>query len=79
MPRSMVQALAIYCRSGREARELSYAQVAARAGVSEGVVRSFEQAKGWPREPDALIEAYARLFGMRESAVWRESASLIDE
>jgi transcriptional regulator with XRE-family HTH domain len=79
MPRPMLRGLGLVCQSARETHELSRAQIAAKAGVSEGTIRSFEQGEAWPREVEAIVEAYASAHDVPAWKLWEEGAGMMPE
>jgi len=75
----MLRGLAFICRTARETHEIPRAQIAAKADVSEGTIRSFEQGQAWPREVEAIVEAYAGALGVPAWELWKEGAGMMPE
>jgi transcriptional regulator with XRE-family HTH domain len=76
---TMIGALAWGCKAARVSQGASLAEVAAGAGVSEGVVRRFEQGGTWSDNVEAIVAAYARAVAKRPSELWMEAARATDE
>jgi len=72
---TMLQAIAGICSAGRAAMQVSRNK----AGVSEAVIVSFENAKAWPRKPDEIVEAYAAVLNAPPSELWKDAAGVMDD
>lgn len=75
VPTSMLEHLAHAARAARRAAEASTLDVAAAARVDAATVRRFERARAWPRDPDALIAAYARASRCSSKTIWRDAVN----
>jgi len=75
----MLQSLAVVCTAARQSSELSFAHVAAEAGVSELVIRAFEQGRRWPRDFEAVVDAYAALTNKQAYRLWSDAASVMPD
>lgn len=40
---------------------------------TDATVRPFEQGKHWPRDPDAMVSAYARDLGIDPIDIWKDA------
>lgn len=69
-PDSMLGYLGAVARDARVARGRHQVQIAAEIGVDQGTVRRFEQGKHWPRDPDAMVAAYARDLEIDARDIW---------
>lgn len=69
----MLPQLAKAARCARKDAGASTAEVAHDANVDPVTVRRFERARAWPRDPDALICAYARAAHRDPKEIWREA------
>jgi len=64
-------------RLGAAARELRIAaglslmDIANRAGVSQSGIGRFEQGRGWRRDTNAIVAAYAHELGLQPEDIWR--------
>ena len=67
----MLPYLAQVARSARRGAELRQIDIASRAGLSHASVSRFETGQGWPKDPDRLIEAYAREADVDVRELWR--------
>lgn len=47
--------------------------IAAELGVDQGTIRKFEQGKHWPRNPDAMVAAYARDLDIDPLDIWKDA------
>lgn len=47
--------------------------IAVRLDVSESTVRNFEKGRHWPRNPDAIVQAYADELGINSFDLWAEA------
>jgi hypothetical protein len=68
-------------REARIAASITYAHIAihvrksdGRRGVAESTVHRFENARGWPENPDAMVEAYALATGQPVAEFWQRAA-----
>lgn len=77
---TMLAALACVARTARRDAAVRRHEIAVDAGVYPSTIDRFEQAKAWPRNPEALITAYANRAGMRPKELWLAAAkALCDE
>jgi hypothetical protein len=76
-PNTMIGALALNCCAARESQGCSLAMIAASAGVSEGVVRTFERGESWPKKVEAIVDAYAQVVRKRAGEIWSEAADMM--
>ena len=58
-------------RDARKHAGLRLIDVAGPAGVSQAVLSRFERGHGWPRNPDAVVVAYAEACGLEPEDIWR--------
>jgi hypothetical protein len=68
----MLAHLSAAAGSARREAGCSAAAIAIEAGVDPATVYRFERARAWPRDPDELVAAYARLVGMAPRDLWGE-------
>jgi hypothetical protein len=72
-PDSILQHLGAAARDARVAGGRLQVHVAAQLSVDQGTIRKFEQGKHWPRDPDAMVAAYARDLDMDPRDIWDEA------
>jgi transcriptional regulator with XRE-family HTH domain len=72
-PDSMLPYLGAAARDARKSRGRHQGHIAAEIGVDQGTIRRFEQGKHWPRDPDAMIAAYARDLEIDPRDLWEEA------
>jgi len=71
-------------RLGRVARAerlragLELIDVAHEAGVSEATLSRFETGRGWRRETNAIVDAYARLCDLQAEDLWLAAVAASD-
>ena len=67
--------LAAACREARDEAGVGAAKVAGEVpyAASTSISRTFENAQSWPGNPDAVVEAYARVTGTPALSLWREA------
>jgi DNA-binding XRE family transcriptional regulator len=70
---AMLPCLAAAAKGVRNQARASTAEVANLAGVDTSTVRRFERAHSWPRDPDTLIAAYARVARCPPREIWRDA------
>jgi hypothetical protein len=70
---ALLPLLATVARRARAGAGASTTEVALAAHVDPSTVRRFETARAWPRDPDALIGAYARITRRKPRELWREA------
>lgn len=68
---TMLAALADELRGARQRAGVSTFEIAFFAGVDVSTVRRFERGRAWPRDPDQLVDAYARATRLAPHALWR--------
>lgn len=78
-PSTMIGALALWCRAARNSNDASYTQIASDAGVSEGVIKAFEEGRTWPKKVEAIVDAYARVMATESWRVWDGAASIMSD
>jgi ribosome-binding protein aMBF1 (putative translation factor) len=78
-PNTMIGALAVNCRAARESKGVSLAMIAANAGVSEGVIRTFEQGESWPKKVEEIVDTYAVALGKAAWRMWADAASIMGD
>lgn len=79
-PGSMLAALASVASTARRQAAVRRHEIAVAAGVYPSTIDRFEQAKAWPRDPEALICAYAKLTSRAARDLWCDAAeALADE
>lgn len=73
--RSLLPHLAAVCKQARVAADVGAAKVAGEAdfGASTSISRTFEGAVAWPRDPDAVVAAYAETTGVPLFDLWQEA------
>lgn len=69
----MLRPLAEAAKGARLAAGRKQIEIAVAAGVSHSVISRFERAKGWPLNPDRIVEAYAEECGVEPLAIWRDA------
>jgi transcriptional regulator with XRE-family HTH domain len=69
---SFIEVLAETARTAREKAGLKQVRIAAALNVDQSTVYRFEQGR-WPRDPEAMIRAYAEETETAESELWREA------
>jgi hypothetical protein len=69
----MLPQLAKAARCARKEAGATTEQIAHDAQIDPSPVHRFERAGAWPRDPDALIPAYARRARRRPEEIWREA------
>lgn len=69
----MLQHLGTAAREARESRGRHQVQIAAEIGVDQATIRNFEHGKHWPRNPDAMIGAYAQDLGIPVVDLWADA------
>lgn len=72
-PDSILPYLGAAARDARTERGRHQVQIAAEIGVDQGTVRRFEQGEHWPRNPDAMVAAYARDLDLDPTVFWEEA------
>lgn len=63
--------LATVCRQQRQASDRSLMDIANRAGVSQTTIHKFEAGRGWRRETNRIVAAYAKETGTTERELWQ--------
>jgi hypothetical protein len=76
---TMIAALAHVCWAARDSKKTSLARVAANAGVSEGVIKAFEEGRTWPKNVEAIVDAYAQLVGQKACEIWEMAAGIMGD
>ena len=69
----MLPQLAKAARCARKDAGATTAEVAHEANVDPTTVTRFELASAWPRDPDAMIAAYARAADRTPKEIWRDA------
>lgn len=69
----MLTHLGAAARDARMQKGRHQVQVAAEIGVDQGTIRNFEYGKHWPRDPDAMVAAYARDLDIHPVEIWEEA------
>lgn len=68
----MAVRLGAAARDLREARgDITLMDIANRAGVGQTAIHNFELGRGWRRQTDEIVAAYARELGMKPEAIWQ--------
>ncbi len=78
-PNTMIGALAVNCRAARESKGISLAMVAANAGVSEGVIRTFERGESWPKKVEEIVDTYALVVNKKAWRMWADAAGIMGD
>lgn len=76
MTTSMLPFLATAARRAREQAGRLQVHIAAEAHVTETTIARFEARRGWPRDPDRIVNAYARDLDLNAADLWREAVEL---
>jgi transcriptional regulator with XRE-family HTH domain len=71
---TMISALAHNCWAARTSKSVSLARIADDAGVSESVIKTFEEGKTWPKKVEQIVDAYARLVVTEAWRIWKDAA-----
>jgi lambda repressor-like predicted transcriptional regulator len=71
---TMIAALAHNCRAARTSKGVSLAGIADDAGVSESVIKTFEEGKTWPKKVEQIVDAYAQVVGTEAWKIWDGAA-----
>lgn len=61
------------CREARQGAGLQMLEIAQAAGISETTVSRFERNQRWPRDVDALVDAYERECQLANGELWRRA------
>lgn len=72
-PVPMLPYIAAACRDARERQGRLQVHIAAELGRGEAAVQRFEAGKHWPRDPDAMVAAYARDLDIQPIDIWQEA------
>lgn len=72
-PDRLLPFLGAACRDAREHHGRLQVHIAVELEVDQATVRRFEQGKHWPRDPDAMVAAYARDLDMDPRELWEEA------
>jgi hypothetical protein len=72
----MLYWLAQAAKQAREAAERKQVHVAASADRDQSSIYRFEQARTWPRDPDAIIGAYADDLDVDPVEIWATAVEL---
>jgi DNA-binding XRE family transcriptional regulator len=67
--------LAQVLRDARTRTSCTVADVAQAAGFDASTIYRLERAVAWPRDPDSIIGAYARLTGLAPRRLWRDAVA----
>lgn len=70
---TMLHWLAAAARDAREAQGRKQVHVAASLGLNQETIGRFERARTWPRDPDAIIAAYADDLGIEPIDLWEDA------
>lgn len=65
--------LAASCRAARHGADRTQLDIATVAGVGHATISRFENAGGWPLDPDRIVEAYASECGVEARELWRRA------
>lgn len=68
--RGLLEKLAAVCRETRRESGRTQIEIATAVGVGHVTVSRFERAVRWPREIEALVEAYADASGVTARELW---------
>lgn len=72
----MVYWVARAARQAREERGCKQVQVAATLDRDQSMIVRFEQGRSWPRDPDAIIEAYGKVLDIPPQDIWKRALEL---
>jgi transcriptional regulator with XRE-family HTH domain len=61
------------CRHARERAGFRQIDVATESGLRESTISKFESGRGWARETDRIVNAYASLLETTPEQLWREA------
>ena len=74
------------CREAREDKNVVQVKIAAAIEVNQATIARFEEGSAWPRKPEEVLMAYARLLDMdvrllwlRAFVLWLEHEPVLDE
>lgn len=70
MSGTMLSALAHVCRQAREQAGRKRYHVAARVGHTEKTIERFETGRTWPKDIEAMVDAYAQEAGLEPVELW---------
>lgn len=73
---AMLHWLAKACADARVASQRKQVHIAAGADLDQSAVWRFEAGKGWPREPDKLIAAYADDLDIDPAQIWEAALEM---
>lgn len=72
-PDPLLPWIAAAARDARIDARRKQVHIAAERGMTEESIRKFEQAKRWPRDPDAMVNAYASDLDLDPLDLWAEA------
>lgn len=72
-PDPLLPWIAAAVRAAREEADRKQVHIAAERGMTEESIRKFEQARRWPRDPDAMVHAYAQDLDVPELELWKDA------
>jgi predicted transcriptional regulator len=74
------------CRTAREEANVKQVRIAAAIDVNQATIARFEDGTAWPRNPEALLMAYAneldmdvRLLWLHAFVLWIENEPVLDK
>lgn len=68
----MIYWLALVASQLREERDVSRQDVASRFRVDPSTIYRFESGRGWPRDTDVMVAAYAKALGIDDARdIWK--------
>lgn len=63
-------------RDARHDRGRHQVHVAVELGArSDSTIRRFERGEAWPRDPDAMVQAYARDLDLDPVEIWKDAVA----
>lgn len=75
-PHRLLPYLGAACKAARERHGRLQVHIAVELEVDQATVRRFERGQHWPRDPDAMVNAYARDLDISPVELWRAAVKL---
>src|SRR5262245_19124769 len=86
VPRPLLPWLGRACRTAREEAGIKQVRIAAAVDMNQATIARFEEGVAWPRNPEAVLLAYAgelpmdvRLLWLHAFVLWIENEPVLDK